>query len=279
MNLYAKRIPISGERGLCAVPGYDPIDLSRVTPPEPPYDYRITGLVTSQLDVSFAASLNFPGSFVAELQGDMMFFLLELMALLPETPDESGQFRGLVWGVGLRMGIATTKIDAKLASSIAGVAASASLKTSTSSRYTLAPGLGHEVLKRAGKFFANVSGTFDAAQMQDLGQGLQDISQYLVTDAKKLAPVAVYTIAETPKEDIAKIQSVSAVYALNAIRQGWSYKQAEANLARTSGSEGLVNLFDVMAIYQEIVNNAGTDPPGDTQRALANAIYNLRGNY
>lgn len=282
MSLYRRRHPISfnAAHQPVEVPGHARrLDLRDLPMPPGPYNYRLTGLVTSQLNVSVAASLDFPAVFTSTLQGDMSFYLLDLMATCPEVPIEQGEFTGVVPGLGIRVGIATTKIDSKLGSSIAGVAANTQLNTSQSSYAFVAAGLGPGVIPNAGTFFTNPGGRFDTQKAQDLGQGLQALANYLLQATKDREPAWVYVLAETPKAELSKIQAISASWAINRIEEGKSYNEAFRDINRANPLEILIDSVFVQAIYQRILNNAGDDKPSEAQRQLARSIRDLKGAF
>ena len=279
MNLYRKQHPVSlDENSRITVPGFAPVEIdTELAKPKEPYQYRITSLVTSQLNVAYGFSLNIPASFKAELKGDVMFYLLELMALLPETTEPSNKFDGLVWGLGIRVAIAATNLDSNLTASIAGVAASSSLKLSTANYAVVSEGLGPDILDKAGPFFKNATGSFNAEQIQNMGQGLQQISQFLSDSTANHPPKPVFAISETPKTESAIISSVSTCYALNRITVGNSFNEAKKELKKDVAPEAYVNLFQVMSIYYELVHNAGDDKPTEEQKKHAKKILDLKG--
>jgi len=281
MNLYRKRHPIAIDDSHCIhVPGFRPTRLEDGEyTPAPPYNYRITSLVTSQLNVEYGLTINLPATFQNELSGDVMFYLLELMALLPEAPHPSEEFQGLVWGLGVRVGIAMTRLDNNLTASIAGVAASSTLGFSNANYAVRAEGLGPGVIGSAGPFFKNILGSFNAEHIQSLGEGLQAISTYLVEETKDREPVPVYAISETPKTELSKIHAVSACYALNSIARVLSYDKAQEQLDHNHAYEQYVNLLEVKSIYREIVNEAGSGSPTKSQTERAKLILELQGHH
>jgi hypothetical protein len=281
MNIYRRRYPISAHTGRhVVVPGLERLfDLGGFLPPNGPYDYHVTGLVTSQLDIGFAFSLDFPGSFTGNLNSNMRFYLLDLMATLPEMPAEKDQKFGLVYGLGVRIGIAATKVEAKAAASISGVAARAELGVETANYTFVAPGMGPEALGQAGEFFATAGGSFNAGKVESLGLGLEVISQYLINEAKNRTPQPVYVAAEAPKTDVVRMQAISTTWAINRIKQGFSYDEAAKSLPQDDPRSGLVNEIEVQALYRKIVNDVGNQKPSEPQKNLAERIRNMKGPF
>lgn len=279
MNIYQKRHPIhASAEGLCFVPGYKTIEVAALTPPAAPYKYMLTGMVTSQLDVTFAASLDFPGSFVGELKGGMHFYLLDLLAMLPQTPDPSGEYLGLVWGVGVRLGFAASNFSSNLNASIGGVAAAASMGLTTSQATCKSVGLGAGILKEAGEFFSGLVGDFDANKLQDIGKGLQIISQYMITNASTLAPRPVYAISQRPKSELAKVQAASTACAIGGIIKKRSFNETVETISQSSSPlASAVSLYEVAALYQKFINSAGDDKPSATQAVAASEYFKLSG--
>ena len=282
LSIYRKRLPISAlRREPIHIPGLArPLDLGAPVVPAPPYQYRVNSLVTSQLDVRFASSLNFPDDFVASLDASMSFYVLDFMATLPEmlAPEYWGDY-GVVWGFLFRVGIATKTFSGNLSASIAGVAANTEINAAASSYYAMAIGLGPLAVSKGGPFFGGGAADFNADAVEELGQGLQGLSSYLIQQSAGREPVPVYVVALREEAELSELHAVTACYALNCIYRGDSCETAISRLNSSDKRSQFVNLLELKSIYLRIVNDIGTEAPSAAQRQLAADILNMRGNY
>jgi len=205
----------------------------------------------------------------------MMFYLLELMATLPEVPVEHDNITAIVWGVGLRVGIAATKFDGNLKASIAGVAAEATVNSNSTFYSTTSIGLGSDVLSKGGQFFSAPSGPFDAGRMDDLGEGLNSLSTYLIGQAREREPSPIYAVGLQPQGNLALSEAVSSRWALTRLLEGSSCNGTLKMIDNNNPLQAKIDEHRVRSIYQEIINNAEDDFPSYDQQLRAQSILSV----
>ena len=256
------------------------LDLSSQNAPAAPYNFTNVNLITSKLDVSIVASLGFDKNFEGSANSNMNFYLLDLVIALPEEPIDGHPLDfGLVYGAGIRVGFLSTKSEAKFESSIAGVAAGASLNVQTASYSSLALHISPEIAKSGSAFFKSGFGSFDGKDVESLGEGLQRISSALISLASTIKPGPLWIVASPNPDELALIQSISTCWALNRIIEGKSCNQALGQISVTNVDQALIDKLNVKVIYRKIVNDTGNDVPSPPQIEDARNILKLRNEY
>jgi hypothetical protein len=244
-------------------------------PPSPPYNFSVVNVNSVQMSASMASDIGFGDLVNINVSGSVLYFLLDLIATLPAIPVQSDPVTEQVYGVGVRVALKTWNFNSKFTANAGMVAASATLSmASTAFEATvIGPGIG-SLTALEPLLQSSLSSSFDVTTMQNLGQAVAGLADYMATNSQNLTP-SLLGVNLNFSSNTLLAPTGSYIFALRQITKGQSYNQAIQNLPSTPPPDTQLNATLIQAVYTQLVGQDPTTTPTSDDKTMANLILNV----